>query len=153
MMERFLGGFSPYLYAVMRIVAGLLFACHGAQKLFGALGGVNGHGASAPLASKFGVAGIVEFGGGLLIALGLVAGFAAFIASGEMAVAYFTTHVPRGFWPIQNGGELAVLNCFVFLYIASRGAGVWSLDAMRGGAAARRADAAAAGAGTVTPRR
>jgi putative oxidoreductase len=115
----------------MRVVVGLLFACHGAQKLFGLLGGVDGRGASAPLASLFGLAGIIEFFGGLLIALGLVAGYAAFIASGEMAGAYFMAHLPRGFWPIANGGELAVLYCFVFLYIACRGAGVWSIDHAR----------------------
>ena len=130
-MERFLGPYSPYLYAVMRIVAGLLFACHGAQKLFGALGGVDGRGASAPLLSLFGPAGVIELVGGLLIAVGLLTGYAAFIASGEMASAFFIAHFPRGFWPIRNGGELAVLNCFVFLYIASRGGGVWSVDGTR----------------------
>jgi putative oxidoreductase len=131
-MERFLGAYSSYIYAVMRIVAGLLFACHGAQKLFGLLGGVDRQGASAPLLSLFGLAGIIEFVGGLLIMVGLMTGYAAFIASGEMASAYFMAHFPRGFWPIQNGGEMAVLNCFVFLYIASRGAGVWSIDRARG---------------------
>ena len=131
-MERFLGAYSSYIYAVMRIVVGFLFACHGAQKLFGALGGVDRRGASAPLFSLFGVAGVIEFVGGLLIAVGLMAGYAAFIASGEMAAAYFTAHVPRGFWPILNTGELAELFCFEFLYIASRGAGVWSIDRARG---------------------
>jgi putative oxidoreductase len=132
MMERFLGTYSSYLYAVMRIVAGLLFACHGAQKLFGVLGGVDQQGGSAPLFSLFGLAGIIELVGGLLIAVGLMTGYAAFVASGEMAGAYFMAHAPRGFWPIQNTGELAVLYCFVFLYIASRGAGVWSVDRARG---------------------
>ena len=131
-MERFLGGYSSYLYAVMRIVVGLLFACHGAQKLFGVLGGIDQQGGTVRLLSMFGVAGVIEFFGGLLILLGLMAGYAAFIASGEMAGAYFTAHVSRAFWPIQNGGELAVLYCFVFLYIASRGAGVWSIDHARG---------------------
>ena len=131
-MERFLGAYSSYIYAVMRIVAGLVFACHGAQKLFGLLGGVDRQGASAPLLSLFGLAGIIEFVGGLLIMVGLMTGYAAFIASGEMASAYFMAHFPRGFWPIQNGGEMAALNCFVFLYIASRGAGVWSIDRARG---------------------
>ena len=131
-MERFLGTYSSYLYAVMRIVAGLLFACHGAQKLFGVLGGVDQQGGSAPLFSLFGLAGIIELVGGLLIAVGLMTGYAAFVASGEMAGAYFMAHAPRGFWPIQNTGELAVLYCFVFLYIASRGAGVWSVDRARG---------------------
>lgn len=131
-MERFLGTYSSYLYAVMRIVVGLLFACHGAQKLLGVLGGVDQQGGSAPLFSLFGLAGIIELVGGLLIAVGLMAGYAAFVASGEMASAYFIAHAPRGFWPIQNTGELAVLYCFVFLYIASRGAGVWSIDRARG---------------------
>ncbi len=127
-MERFLGPYSPYLYAVMRVVVGFLFACHGAQKLFGVLGGVGSPpGASVPLFSLMGLAGIIEFFGGLLIAVGWLAGYVALIASGEMAVAYFMNHFPRGFWPIMNRGELAVLYCFVFLYIASRGAGRWSL--------------------------
>jgi len=104
----------------MRIVVGLLFACHGAQKLFGVLGGQQ-----AELASKFGVAGIIELVGGVMIAIGFLTGTAAFIASGEMAYAYFTAHMPKGGAPIQNGGELAVLYCFVFLYIASRGVGIW----------------------------
>jgi putative oxidoreductase len=123
MMERVLGRFGPQLYALMRIVAGLLFACHGAQKLFGVLGGQQ-----APLASQFGLAGVIELVGGLMIAIGFMTGTVAFIASGEMAYAYFTAHMPRGGLPIQNGGELAVLYCFVFLYIASRGAGVWGVD-------------------------
>jgi putative oxidoreductase len=131
-MERFLGAYSSYIYAVMRIVVGLLYACHGAQKLFGVLGGVDRRGASAPLFSLFGLAGIIELVGGLLIVVGLMTGYAAFVASGELATAYFIAHVPRGFWPIQNTGELAVLYCFVFLYIASRGAGAWSVDRARG---------------------
>lgn len=122
-MKRVLGTYAPYLYMVLRIVAGLLFACHGAQKLFGVLGGVGGQpGAVAPLWSLAGAAGVIEFLGGLLIAFGVLTSYAAFIASGEMAVAYFTRHLPRGFWPIQNGGELAVLYCFLFLYIAAHGA-------------------------------
>jgi len=122
-MERVLGRFSPQFYALMRIAAGLLFACHGAQKLFGLFGGQH-----VPLASMFGVAGIIEFFGGLLIAIGFLTGTAAFIASGEMAYAFFTAHLPRGPIPIRNGGELAVLYCFVFLYIASRGVGIWGVD-------------------------
>jgi putative oxidoreductase len=132
-MEKFLGSYSSHLYAIMRIFVGLLFACHGAQKLFGALGGVDGGGASAPLFSLFGLAGVIEFFGGLLVALGFLAGYAAFIASGEMAAAYFMQHFPKGFWPILNTGELAVLYCFVFLYVASQGAGIWSIDAAIGG--------------------
>ena len=122
-MERVLGRFAPQLYALMRIVVGLLFACHGAQKLFGVLGGKQ-----VVLASMSGLAGVIEFVGGLMIAIGFLTGTVAFIASGEMAYAYFTAHMPRGSVPIQNGGELAVLYCFVFLYIAARGAGVWGVD-------------------------
>ena len=124
-MERWLERYSGPLYAVMRVVVGLLFACHGAQKLFGVLGG------QSQLANpNLLAAGIIEFMGGGLIALGLWAGYAAFIASGEMAVAYFTVHAPRGFWPILNRGELPVLYCFVFLYVASRGSGPLSVDAL-----------------------
>lgn len=122
-MERVLGRFAPQLYALMRIVVGLLFACHGAQKLFGLLGGQQ-----VALVSKLGLAGVIEFFGGLMIALGFLTGTAAFIASCEMAYAYFTVHKPNGNVPIRNGGELAVLYCFVFLYIAARGVGVWGID-------------------------
>ncbi len=122
-MERVLGRFAPQLYALMRIVVGLLFACHGAQKLFGLFGGPQ-----MPLMSKFGLAGVIEFFGGLMIAIGFFTGSAAFIASGEMAYAYYTMHFPQGRVPIQNGGELAVLYCFVFLYIAAHGVGTWGVD-------------------------
>jgi len=118
----FLNLFSDLLYSLMRLIAGLLFACHGAQKLFGVLGGPQMLHNPMMLA-----AGIIEFIGGVLIALGVFTTFAAFIASGEMAFAYFMGHAPHGFWPILNHGELAVVYCFVFLYIASRGDGVWSL--------------------------
>jgi putative oxidoreductase len=110
----------------MRIVTGLLFACHGAQKLFGVLGGNQ-----VTLASQFGLAGIIEFVGGLMIAVGFFTGFAAVIASGEMAYAYWTAHASHGPVPIQNGGEPAVLFCFVFLYIATRGAVRWGIDKSR----------------------
>ena len=133
-MERFLGAYSPYLYAVMRIVVGFLFACHGAQKLLGWFGGVDRAGGTAPFLSMFGLAGVIELVGGLLIVVGLFTGYAAFIASGEMAGAYFMAHLPRGFWPIQNTGELAALYCFVFLYIASRGAVAWGIDRARAAA-------------------
>ena len=121
-MQSLLAPYSPYFYALLRIVAGLLFMQHGVQKLFGALGGTQ-----MPLMSQMGLAGVIETFGGLAIALGLFTSPMAFLASGQMAVAYFQAHLPRGFWPIQNGGELAVLNCFLFLYIASRGSGKWSL--------------------------
>ena len=130
-MERILGPYSPYLYAVLRIVVGFLFACHGAQKLFGVLGGLGGSGESAPILSLMGFAGLIEFFGGLLIMVGWLTGYVAFIASGQMAAAYFMGHYPRGFWPVLNGGEPAVLFCFIFLYFASQGAGVWSIDCSR----------------------
>src|SRR5216117_1580829 len=95
-----LGALSPLAYTLLRIVAGLLFACHGAQKLFGVLGGHR-----VPIASQLGAAGIIEVTCGLLVALGLVTSIAAIIASGEMAVAYFQVHLPRAYFPIQNGGE------------------------------------------------
>lgn len=111
-------------YAIMRVAVGFLFAFHGAQKLFGAFDGT-----ARPIASQMGLAGIIEFGGGVLVMIGLLAGLVAFIASGEMAFAYFLAHAPRGGWPIQNDGELALIFCFVFLFISARGAGIWSVDA------------------------
>ena len=125
-MERFLGKYSSCLYATLRIIAGLMFACHGSQKLFAWPGGS----APVPLGSLMGFAGLVELIGGLLIAFGLLTSYTAFIASGQMAVAYFKAHAPQGALPLLNRGELAVLYCFLFLYIASQGAGSWSLDAI-----------------------
>jgi putative oxidoreductase len=123
-MERVYTLSAPYLYALLRIVSALLYACHGAQKLFGVFEGVGGHpGATVPVVSLMGLAGVIELGGGLLIASGVLTRPVAFLASGEMAFAYFLAHFPRHFWPIQNGGEVPVLNCFLFLYIASQGPG------------------------------
>jgi len=118
---------APVFYALLRIMAGLAFAQHGAQKLFGLLGA----GQAVPLLTQRGLAGIIEFLGGLMMALGLFTGPVAFIASGEMAWAFFQSHFPRGFWPIQNGGELAVLYCFIFLYISAVGSGRLSIDSIR----------------------
>ena len=120
--------YQPAAYALFRIVFGLLFPSHGPQKLFGLFGGINGQGASLPLASLPGFAGVMEITFGLLVMVGLFTRVAAFVASGEMAVAYFTRHQPNAFWPLQNGGELAVLYCFAFLFIATRGGGMWSID-------------------------
>ena len=129
MLKAPLARMSEPIYAAFRILFGVLFAFHGAQKLFGVLGG---H--VMPVGSRLWIAGIIELGGGILIAIGLLAGLAALIASGEMAAAYFTAHAPRGTWPIQNGGELSALYCFAFLYISSRGSGPFSIDrAARGG--------------------
>jgi putative oxidoreductase len=132
-MEKFLVAYAAQAYAVMRIVVGLLFFCHGLQKVFGLFGGVNG--APAPLLSLFGIAGLIELLTGALIAVGWFAGSAAFLASGQMAAAYFIGHFPTGFWPIQNGGEESVFYCFVFLYLATQGAGIWSVDSRRSPAA------------------
>ncbi|MGH9825167.1 MAG: DoxX family protein, partial [Blastocatellia bacterium] len=118
-----MGKFSEYAYAILRIITGLMFAMHGAQKLLG----WPAHKTPVLLASKLGAAGVIELVCGVLIAIGLLAGYAAFIACGEMAFAYFTVHAPGGPFPILNGGELAVLNCFIFLLIATRGSGVLSV--------------------------
>ena len=126
-MNRWLGKQSEWIYAVMRMVIGLLFACHGAQKLFGVLG--KEARISDPQAL---IAGIIELGGGLMVALGFWTGIAAFLSSGLMAVAYFKAHAPRDFFPIVNRGELAVVYSFVFLYIAAKGSGLLSIDALLG---------------------
>ena len=125
-MKPILGRFTDIAYALMRVVAGLLFAQHGAQKLFGVLGGTQM--LDKPLMVA---AGGIELVAGLLVAIGLLASIAAFVAAGEMAVAYFMVHAPQGFWPIVNKGELAALYCFVFIYIAARGAGRWSVESQR----------------------
>ena len=122
-MTTLLGAFSDKFYALLRIFAGFMFMQHGARKLFGVLGADG----SAELFSQMGLAGVIEFFGGLLIMVGLFTGWAAFLASGLMAAGYFMVHFPRGFWTIENGGELAVVYCFLFLYLASRGDGEWSV--------------------------
>jgi putative oxidoreductase len=125
-MEKTLAPFAPYAFASLRIIAGLLFVAHGGQKVFGWFGGQ-----PFPLGSLFGLAGIIELLLGILVTIGLLTSFAAFIASGEMAVAYFIGHFPKSFWPLENEGEPAVLFCFIFLYMATLGAGIWSVDAVR----------------------
>ena len=114
--------FEPYAYALLRIVAGLLFLFHGLQKLFGMYGGQ-----TVELVSLRGLAGVIELVGGAMIMIGLYTSPVAFIASGQMAFAYFMSHQPQAFWPIQNRGELAALYCFVFLYISTRGSGPLSV--------------------------
>lgn len=126
-MKKFLGKYQDQTYALMRIVVGFLFLCHGAQKLLGLLGGIDGEGGTVALLSKGGVAGAIELIAGLAIMLGVVTRWAAFLSSGLMAVAYFMAHQPSGALPIQNRGELAAVYAFVFLFIASRGSGIWSL--------------------------
>lgn len=127
MLKRLLGGFSELTYAAMRVVLAFLYVSHGLQKL----GAFGGH--QVPLMSLLGAATLIEIFLGSLIGVGLFTSLAAFIASGEMAFAYFKVHAPRAPLPIQNGGELAVALCFAFLYIATRGGGRWSLDSMRRG--------------------
>ena len=119
--------YAPQTYALFRIVFGLMFLSHGLQKVFGLFGGQ-----LRPLMSELGIAGALELVLGSLIMAGLFTRVAAFIASGEMAVAYFKGHQRMAFWPLENQGELAVLFCFAFLYIAARGAGPWSVDARLG---------------------
>ena len=114
--------------SVLRIVAGLLFFCHGAAKLLGWFGGMPGSPHGGGLPPLLMAAGWIELLGGALLLLGLFTRAAAFITSGEMAVAYFTAHAPHGLWPIQNHGEPAVLNCFIFLYLAASGGGPVALD-------------------------
>jgi len=127
-----LGKFSPQIYALMRIAIGLLFAQHGGQKILGLFGGMGDDGATAAVGSMMFFAGLIELVGGLLIAVGFKADYAAFLSSGQMASAYFMAHAGRALMPIQNRGELAVVYAFIFLYIASKGSGVWSVDACFG---------------------
>jgi len=123
MLKEPTGRFTSLAYAAMRFVVAALYTCHGAQKLFGVLGG---H--VVPRGSLLFVAAVIEIVAGPLIAIGLLTRIAAFIASGEMAVAYFKSHAPHGFWPIVNKGELPVAFCFVFLFIFAFGAGRISVD-------------------------
>lgn len=116
---------QPIALSLLRIVAGFTFSEHGLQKLLGLFGG---H-VAQPL-TLYGLAGYLETFGGLLIVLGLFTRPVAFILCGEMAVAYFKQHAPGGFWPIVNHGELAVLYCFIYLYLVTAGPGPWSLDAL-----------------------
>lgn len=118
---------APRLLSVLRFIAGLLYLQHGMAKLF-KFPPVPMF-AKVELMSLLGVAGVLELVGGVLLILGLFSRPTAFILSGQMAVAYFMAHAPHGFYPILNGGELAIVYSFVFLYIAAAGPGPWSLDA------------------------
>jgi putative oxidoreductase len=115
-------------HAVLRVVTGLMFWQHGAQKLFGWLDGRQ----VQDLASLSGLAGVLEFFGGMLIVVGLFTRPVAFVLSGEMAFAYFMSHAPRALWPIENRGEASVLFCFLFLFFAAHGAGRYSIDGLLG---------------------
>ena len=127
-MEGFLGRYSTYIYALLRIVTGFLFMWHGSQKLFGYPPSAT---PGSDLSTLMAVGGGIELIGGLLIMIGLFTSFAAFISSGLMAVAYFGWHFSTtAILPLQNRGELAVVYCFLMLYIASRGSGVWSVESI-----------------------
>jgi putative oxidoreductase len=128
-MDAFYQTWSPRLLSLLRIMTGLLFLQHGTAKLLGfpKVAGFE----QIQLASLLGVSGILELVGGVLVMIGLFTRATAFILSGMMAVAYFLAHAPQGFFPLLNQGELAVLYCFVFLYLAVAGGGAWSVDAMR----------------------
>lgn len=126
-MERFLGRFTPFAFFLLRLVSGLMMACHGGQKVLGMFTDP-AHPMHPPVGSLFWVGGVIELVGGFLVAFGLLGSIAAFVLSGQMAVAYFMAHAKGGFFPIVNKGELAVLYCFVFLFIACHGSGIFSLD-------------------------
>ena len=133
-MDGFLGRYSTYIYAILRIVSGFLFMWHGWQKLIGLVPQQQLTAGAPPpegLSPLMAVGGTIELVGGVLIMIGLFTGIAAFLASGMMAVAYFMVHFGfQQFLPIVNRGEPAVVYCFLFLYIASRGSGVWSVDSI-----------------------
>lgn len=115
---------APRILGITRFLAGVMFACHGAQKLLGMFGGIPPGVPKALIWS----AGPIELVGGILIAVGLFTRSAAFLSSGLMAFAYFIGHAGNGFWPASNGGELAILYCWLFLYLAAQGPGAWALD-------------------------
>lgn len=122
---------APYFLSALRIVAGGMFMLAGTGKLFAFPAGMPPHGLAAHFPSQAWFAGILETVGGGLLVLGLFTRCAAFVVSGEMAVAYFQFHAPRGHWPTVNGGVSAALYCFIWLYISAAGAGPISLDALR----------------------
>ncbi|SRR5690606_16209389 len=120
-------------HGILRIVAGLLFMQHGVQKLFGWLGGFGPEGGTAPLFSMFGLAGVLEVFGGLLIVLGLFTRPVALVLIVEMLAAYIIAHLPQGFWPILNGGEPALLYAAIYLFMAAAGSGRFAIDRARSG--------------------
>ncbi|WP_338898503.1 DoxX family protein [Streptomyces sp. TG1A-60] len=120
---------QPYVLGLFRIVIGLLFTCHGVRSLFGVLGGVDGQGATVSAGTWPGwYASVIQLVGGALVLLGLGTRFAAFIASGAMAYAYFKVHQPGGLWPIENGGEGAALYCWAMFLLVFTGSGALGLD-------------------------
>ena len=135
-MKFFMSRYSANCYALLRIVAGFLFLWHGVQKLFNFPAGMP----SGVPAFIIYVAGPIELIGGILIMIGLFTGWAAFIASGLMAFAYWMAHGTKALLPLINQGELAALYCFVFLFIATQGGGNWSVDSLLGGGVSRVGD-------------
>jgi putative oxidoreductase len=121
---------APYWQSILRIVAAFVFMGFGASKLFAFPAAVLPHGMTARPPSLPWTAGWLELIGGALLLVGLFTRPVAFLLAGEMAVAYFMVHLPKGFWPTVNGGVAAVLFCFVWLYLSAAGAGPWSLDAV-----------------------
>ena len=128
----FLAPYETYLRSLARIMAAFTFSQHGWQKIFGVIGGFGGPGVTAPVGSLLWTAGMLETIGGALLMLGLWTRPVAFLLSGEMAIGYFRTHNPRGFWPVLNGGEITVFYCFFFLWLASTEPGAWSLGRLFG---------------------
>jgi putative oxidoreductase len=128
-MSATIASIAPWTHALLRVGAGLLYMQHGLQKLFGWFGGMDGAGATVSLVSQMGLAGVLETFGGLLLVLGLLTRPVAFLLAGEMLVAFFQAHLPRGGAPIQNGGELPLLYMLIFLFFVGHGAGPASLDA------------------------
>jgi putative oxidoreductase len=128
---------APYVLSILRIAAAFLFLQFGTAKWFAFPGSIVPGGGTIPLASLVGFGAILEVVGGALLLLGLFTRPAAFVLSGEMAVAYFNSHAPQGFWPVLNQGTLAVLFSFVWLYLSAAGAGPWSIDALRARGAGR----------------
>jgi putative oxidoreductase len=129
---------APYVKSVLRIVAALIFMEAGTMKLFAFPAGIPPNGGTVQLMSQLGVGAILELFGGALLLVGLFTRPVAFLLAGEMAVAYFQFHFPRGFWPGMNGGITAVIYCFVWLYFSAAGAGPWSLDVIRVKSSARK---------------
>jgi putative oxidoreductase len=127
-MPAFMRGYESQTYALLRIVTGLLFLWHGSQKLFGYPASIPGE---VPPFILY-VAGPIELVGGILVMIGLLTRWSAFLCSGLMAAAYWMAHGTKAVFPLNNGGELAALYCFVFLFIAARGGGIWSVDGSRG---------------------
>jgi len=123
-------GQAPRLLSLLRIAAAVMFLFIGTMKLFAFPKALFPNGGTVQLFSEIGLAGVLEAFGGLFLLLGLFTRPVAFLLSGEMAVAYFQAHFPQGFWPFLNGGQPAVLYCFIWLYVSAAGGGPWSLDAL-----------------------